>query len=140
MFRHSCGVCHFTNTCRPSDMTMADFWGWENIVPDMNSDNNGVSLVLLNSVKGKDLFEKANSRLDIIEVDIKDCLQKNLCVPTPAHPYRNEFEQLYKKKGFVLAMRKYVKYPNDDVFYSFVRSCVKKLANSIRNFYEIRNK
>lgn len=25
MFRHSCGVCHFTNLKRPSDLTIADF-------------------------------------------------------------------------------------------------------------------
>lgn len=25
MFRKSCGKCHFTNTVRPSDITIADF-------------------------------------------------------------------------------------------------------------------
>lgn len=25
MFRHSCGKCHFCNTKRPSDITIADF-------------------------------------------------------------------------------------------------------------------
>lgn len=29
MFRHSCGVCHFTNLHRPSDITIADYWGWQ---------------------------------------------------------------------------------------------------------------
>lgn len=31
MFRKSCGKCHFANTKRPSDITIADFWGWEKL-------------------------------------------------------------------------------------------------------------
>ncbi len=31
MFRSSCGKCHFTNTKRPSDITIADFWGWQKL-------------------------------------------------------------------------------------------------------------
>lgn len=27
--RHSCGNCHFCNIHRPSDITIADFWGWK---------------------------------------------------------------------------------------------------------------
>lgn len=27
MFRQSCEKCHYTNTRRPSDITIADFWG-----------------------------------------------------------------------------------------------------------------
>lgn len=32
MFRHSCGKCHFTNIQRPSDITIADFWGIEKLI------------------------------------------------------------------------------------------------------------
>lgn len=51
MFRHSCGKCHFANTQRPSDITIADFWGWEKTDPEFNKDNKGVSLVLVNTEK-----------------------------------------------------------------------------------------
>ena len=39
MFRKSCGNCHFANTKRPSDITIADFWGWEKTDQNLNSSN-----------------------------------------------------------------------------------------------------
>ena len=57
MFRHSCGKCHFCNTTRPSDITIADFWGWEKTDPNFNQDDKGVSLILVNTHKGREIFE-----------------------------------------------------------------------------------
>jgi hypothetical protein len=107
MFRHSCGVCHFSNITRPSDITLADFWGWENAVPEFNNDDKGVSLVLLNTEKGKQLFEKASKCLEIQAVDIDDCLQPNLQHPSKIHPKRSQFEEDYKKHGFRYVFNKY---------------------------------
>ena len=53
MFRKSCGVCHFANTVRPSDITIADFWGWQKTDESFNKDDKGVSLVLCNTKKGR---------------------------------------------------------------------------------------
>ena len=46
MFRKSCGKCHFANTKRPSDITIADFWGWRKSHPNFGDDDKGVSLIL----------------------------------------------------------------------------------------------
>ena len=59
MLRHSCGACHFTNVTRPSDITLAVFWGWEKVDTKFNSDDKGVSLVLINSPKEKEIFNAA---------------------------------------------------------------------------------
>lgn len=45
MIRPSCGNCHYTNFIRPSDFTLADYWGWEKISKEFNSDNKGCSLL-----------------------------------------------------------------------------------------------
>ena len=107
MFRYSCGVCHFTNTHRPSDLTLADFWGWQNNVPGMNEDNKGLSLVLVNTEKGKELFESIKSVLEIKEVALNNCLQPNLQQPSAIHPERQKFEDLYSKKGFEYVFKRY---------------------------------
>ena len=107
MFRHSCGVCHYTNLQRPSDITLADFWGWKNNVPDMNGDDKGISLVLINTEKGANILNAVRSSLDIREVDINNCLQPNLQHPSLIHPNRMDFEETYQKKGFLKAMKKY---------------------------------
>lgn len=107
MFRHSCGVCHFTNLKRPSDITLADFWGWEEAVPGFNDDDKGVSLVLCNTPKGRVLFETIKSKLDAIEVPVEKCLQPNLQHPSAIHLKRLEFENAYSKRGFDYIMKQY---------------------------------
>ena len=90
MFRHSCGICHFTNLQRPSDITIGDFWGWERVDAHFNADNKGVSLVLVNT-----------------QTDPQHCMQLNLQSPTAIHPRRDDFERDYINHGFLYVGRKY---------------------------------
>ena len=107
MLRHSCSICHYTNTFRPSDITLADFWGWENNVPKMNEDDKGVSLILLNSQIGVKLFKSISCLLETHEVNISNCLQRNLISPTNIHSERKQFENDYTKRGFNYIIRHY---------------------------------
>lgn len=107
MFRHSCGKCHFTNIHRPSDITLADFWGWEKTNPHLNEDDRGISLVLLNTPKGKKIFEAVKKQLDVVPVNIANAMQANLRHPSAIHPDRMKFEEDYIKYGFKHVMCKY---------------------------------
>ena len=107
MFRHSCGKCHFCNTTRPSDITIADFWGWEKTDPNLNADNKGISLVLLNTDKGRILFDEVKDRMNTIPANLENCLQPNLLHPSEIHPKRDQFEKEYAKKGFKYVYFKY---------------------------------
>jgi coenzyme F420-reducing hydrogenase beta subunit len=107
IFRHSCGKCHYTNLQRPSDITLGDFWGWEKTNPEFNKDDKGISLLLVNTEKGRWLLEQARKDLNTFPANIEDCLQSNLQEPTRIPPARNEFEKLYAKKGFLAAMKRY---------------------------------
>ena len=120
MFRKSCGICYFTNLKRPSDITLADFWGWENSVPDMNVDDKGISLILLNTEKGKIFFNLARQCMDVKEVDIHNCLQRTLLSPSQTHSLRDKFEKDYIKYGFDSLISKYV-------CPSFLRKVVNKI-------------
>lgn len=129
MFRKSCGICHFTNLRRPSDITLADFWGWEKTAPTFNADDKGCSLVLLNTEKGRRLFEKVKDRMNTIPVKLEDCLQPNLQHPTAIHPQRDEFEREYSQKGFEYVYLKYGKEHWKDKLYTKklkLKSCIKK--------------
>lgn len=107
MFRHSCGQCHFTNFQRPSDITIADFWGWQKVDADFNADDKGCSLVLVNTEKGRKLFDKIKSQMNLRISDRESCLQPNLQHPSEIHPLRQAFEEDYKKHGFLYVARKY---------------------------------
>lgn len=54
--RDSCYNCKFKKKYRNSDITLADFWGIKYVLPELNDDK-GVSMVILNSSKGKELFD-----------------------------------------------------------------------------------
>lgn len=107
MFRHSCEKCHFCNTKRPSDITIADFWGWEKTDPNFNKDDKGVSLVLVNTEKGRKLFETVQNDLDVIPAELENCLQPNLKYPSKIHPNRTAFERDFQKHGFEYIMKHY---------------------------------
>ena len=60
--RPSCTECPFKGFPRHADITLGDYWGAETHHPTLNDDM-GTSLVLLNSQKGIDLFEKVKNRM-----------------------------------------------------------------------------
>lgn len=107
MFRHSCGKCHFSNTKRPSDLTIADYWGWEKTDPNINADDKGVSLILVNTEKGRKLFENIKADLIYIPARLEDCLQPNLQHPSEINPNRMQFEKDYARHGFEYVMKIY---------------------------------
>lgn len=128
MFRKSCGKCHFANIKRPSDITLADFWGIEKISPNFNKDNKGCSLVFLNTDKGKLLFDKIKDRMDVIPVTIEDSLQPNLCKPSKLPYKRDVFERDYARFGFKYV---YYRYGNVGMFYK-LKMYKNKLMNIIK--------
>lgn len=107
MFRHSCGTCKYTNLQRPSDITIADFLGWEKTDPKINADDKGLSLVLCNTNKGKEVFDVIKDRMIFVEAELKNCLQHNMQKPSDIHPLRMDFERDYDSKGFEYVMKKY---------------------------------
>ena len=130
MFRKSCGKCHFANTKRPSDITIADFWGLRKTDPEFNADNKGCSLVLLNTEKGKKLFEAVQDRMNIIPAKLENCLQPNMQHPSFIDPKRDKFEQDYVRHGFKYV---YFKYGEEGWRYKFrnfpnkVKQAIKKI-------------
>lgn len=107
MFRHSCRVCHFANIKKPGDITIADFWGWQKTNENANKDDKGISLILCNSKKGKDLFEKVQESLDWFPVELEKCLQPNLKHPSVINKKRMMFERDFEKYGIEYVMKKY---------------------------------
>lgn len=131
MFRHSCQVCHYTNTIRPSDITIADFWGWERVDTDFNKDDKGVSLVLINSTKGRELFEIVKSSIDFIKTEIGLALQPNLQQPSAVSPQRMDFEKDYKKRGLEYVLKKYGKTNEPDKITEIIRKIKWNITHRI---------
>lgn len=132
MFRHSCDKCHFTNTKRPSDITLADFWGWEKTDPNINKDDKGVSLVLVNTEKGRELFDKVKDRMTVIPARLEDCMQPNLRQPSIIHKKRDKFELEYSSRGFKYV---YFKYGEDGLRYK-IRKIKHIVGRSLKKSFK----
>lgn len=107
MFRPSCSVCYFTNLYRPSDFTIADYWGIEKLSPTFNADNKGCSLLFLNTAKAVGIFSSIKSDIYVIPTKIGLCMQPNMKTPSKFHTDWQEFEKEYLTKGFIWAAKKY---------------------------------
>lgn len=107
MLRSSCGNCYFTNFNRPSDFTIADYWGWKRISDDFNSDNKGCSLLFLNTNKAKSIFTYISKNLNTIPSKQNLCVQPNLCHPSNVNIKSDIFIRDYSKLGFKYILFKY---------------------------------
>ena len=74
--RKSCYNCKFKKKHRVSDITLADFWGINKVLPEMN-DEKGTSLVFLHSKKGREIFEKIKDKILFKKVDFYDGIKYN---------------------------------------------------------------
>lgn len=104
--RHSCYKCPFATVNRVTDITIGDFWGIKESYPEIYNPN-GVSVVLVHTKLGLDLFEQSKNLLHWIETDIKNSLQPNLVHPTSKSPLREMFMKDYVTYGIEYILKKY---------------------------------
>lgn len=86
--RESCTNCNFKELNYYSDLTLADFWGLDQVYPELD-DSTGVSLVLVNSEKGQKLVEQISQHVKAEKVDLQKALQGNQPAITVTPPHRN---------------------------------------------------
>jgi coenzyme F420-reducing hydrogenase beta subunit len=125
--RLSCGKCHFTNLTRPSDVSICDYWGCERTDAKLGEDNKGCSLMIINTEKGKALFESIKDRMNVTPAKLDNILQPNMEHPTVLHKNRLKFEEHYQKYGFTKTFKKYATTPWYARGYKFVRRCTVKV-------------
>ena len=73
--RPSCYEC-VAKQNKQSDITIADVWGIEDIMPEMN-DRKGISLVLIRTEMGEKLFEEIRKNMDIEEAEYETVVRWN---------------------------------------------------------------
>ena len=74
MIRSSCAACRFKELPRISDITIGDFWGGD-YTPDERK--NGVSLLMVNSQKGRCVLEAIKPRLVLRRASLDTALTGN---------------------------------------------------------------
>ena len=108
--RPSCYDCKFKGYPRISDITLADFWGIDNINKTMEK-NLGTSLVMINSKKGKAYFEIAKKKINYFNVPFEKAEQGNPALNLPLAPPKVNREQFFEdldKLTFLQLAEKYI--------------------------------
>lgn len=101
--RPCCYDCRFKGIRRPTDITLGDFWGIEKQFPALDT-KKGVSLVLVQSGKGRRLFDQSAAELQFLPADfVSDhnrCAIQSVRLPEErARFYRN-----LESRGFDAAL------------------------------------
>lgn len=127
--RPSCYECAYKTLNRQSDITLADFWGVEGILPNLD-DNKGTSLIFINTDKGKEIFDKIKSDIICERVDIEKSIIYNPCAVKSCekNKCRNKFLSEYENKDFNRLIQLYTK----DKQYIKINLIIQKLKIVIK--------
>lgn len=129
--RPSCYFCKFATKRRISDFTIGDFWGIEKVDSNVNIEN-GVSLLTVNSNKGKAIFENLKDKMICKEVDYNLAASFNHYSNVKVHKNRDKFfEELFNEKinenNIIEYLKKYTKRPLYRRILGKIKRIIKKV-------------
>ena len=125
--RPSCYACKHKGLGRDSDITLADYWGIEQIHPELDDDQ-GTSLVIVSSPKGEELLQQIADEISLTPTDLNRAIEYNTALITAAkdNPARKKFENEFQKKPLRSLLKKYAS-----------TSFFKKLKRKIKRFLKL---
>ncbi len=111
--RPSCVECHFKDFPRYADISLGDFWGIQNYTKQ--DTKKGISLVLINNSKGKQLFDKVSNKIYYAEHNVEKAIKGNIHLIQPYDPATGYSERVRKQffkdlelRGFLYVEKKYL--------------------------------
>ena len=93
--RPSCYECKFKGFPRIADISLADFWGIENYNSELEK-NLGISLVMINSEKGRAYFENIKPRINFVPMPFESILKGNPALVRPLAKTNNDREGFFR--------------------------------------------
>ena len=126
--RPACYDYKYKGLNRQSDLTLADFWGVQNILPKMDDDK-GTSLIFVNSEMGQRLFNEVKDKMLYQEVDINEAVKYNSAAikSVKYNPKRDGFMAEKESLPFDKLVAKYCNEPLQRRIRNKVRSGIKKI-------------
>ena len=108
-YRENCYSCPYATKGRVGDITIGDYWGVQKEHPELMveaggeyNDANGISCVLVNNEKGKQLLKLLNNKVSINLSTIEKVARKNGQLKNPSNcpETRKEILEIYKEHGY----------------------------------------
>ena len=106
-YRENCYQCRYARKERVGDITIGDFWGLGEDIPFNYPTEDGTSVILVNTEKGKKFIEEIEDKIFLVERDLEEALKGNKQLNYPSHKNKNtlKFKEIYKAQGFEEAMK-----------------------------------
>ena len=109
----SCSDCMYNKIPRIADITVGDFWGVNQYNQDLNN-NKGLSIVLINSLKGFEFYNKVVESNISTEIPLDAVVKynKNIVTSSKSHPKRQDFfEDIKNGTSLKSCVKKYCREP-----------------------------
>lgn len=108
--RPSCTGCRFASLHREGDITIGDFWGIENVLPQLD-DSKGVSAVMVNSEKGEKAILALEAGLELTPCTQEQIAarQPNLICPSRFSNKAEAFQKDMQTMEFSAILKKYTR-------------------------------
>lgn len=135
ILRDSCYKCYFRDYKKISDVTLGDFWGIQNVDKNIDDDR-GTSVVIVNTEKGKKLFEEIKKKSEFKEVKYENVLKYNPALTESPKVNKNR-EQYFKSFDNVSFEKNAKKYIIKD---SFIKRGLRKIKRIGKKLLENTNK
>lgn len=128
ILRPSCHNCQSKNGRSHSDITIADFWGIENVFPDMN-DEKGTSVVVIHTEKGRRCIEGLGIKTKETSSIILEQYNPSYMRSAPRHPKRDTFFARIDKEKLTKVIDDCTK----PTIKQRIKSLLRKIAMRIKN-------
>ncbi len=129
--RPSCYHCKYTFFPRIADITIADFWGIENFMPEFD-DNKGTSMLILNTKKAVDFYDSVKDKVICRNSNIEEAFYDNHRRPAKMNVNRDVFWEDYNKKGYLFVAKKYSQYTAIGKMKRKTKFVLKSLSKKIK--------
>ena len=130
--RPSCNECCAKNFTSNSDITLGDYWGVQNKHPEFDDDK-GISLILVNSKKGQDIFNKISDKIEMIESDLDYAVSCNPSIVRPVkyNEKRDKFFEELNEDNLNEVINKYTRVPISKRVLRKIRSILGRIKRKI---------
>lgn len=138
-FRESCYKCKYAAIPRIADLTLGDYWGIDDVMPNIKS-RDGVSLILVNNTHGEKLISSLelsdNSRMHQTRLDDAIRYNPTIVSSTKRPKERDEFYKNFNKYGFENTAKMYCKLKYSEVLSLYLprkfKIKIKKILKGIK--------
>lgn len=133
MMRNSCYNCFFKGDNILSDITIGDFWGIEQYVPEKDDDK-GYSICYINTKKGESLFDDIQGKIYSSEIKSYNYQKYNaqILYSLPFQKKRENFINCVLNNSFEAAYNKYVKEKKIIRIYKKIRRDIGKILRKMK--------